>query len=103
MKASTQGLLIAGGLTMLGVLIYLIGRQARKEKIKKIVGDLAPTQNIHLQIANPDPVAACLEAELILGMTVEQMRKKAMSGDMAWYDNLSVVAKNKVDNCKYIK
>ena len=43
MKASTQGLLIAGGLTMLGVLIYLIGRQARKEKIKKIGGDLAPT------------------------------------------------------------
>ena len=91
---------------MLGVLIYLIGRQARKEKIKKIGGDLAPT-NPYLggdpNVANPDPVAACLEAEAMLGMTVEQMRKKAMSGDMAWYDNLNVVAKNKVDNCKYIK
>lgn len=95
MKASTQGLLIAGGLSMLGLVIYLIVRQARKENMRKVSGDLAPT--------NPDPVAACMEAELMVGMTVEQMRNKAMSGDMAWYNNLNVTAKNKVDNCNYIE
>ncbi len=102
MKASTQGLLIAGGISTLAVLIYIIIRQINKEKTTiPLSGYPITTADPNILIGdpdvpNPDPVAACREAEVMVGMTEEEMRRKVMFGDVVWFVKLTPQARQKV-------
>jgi len=98
MKASTQGLLIAGGISTLAVLVYIIIREINKEKTT------IPLSGYPITTAdpNPDPVAACMEAEAMAGMTQEEMRQRIFKGDVRWFVDLNAVAKQKVTQCPMI-
>lgn len=98
MKASTQGLLIAGGISTLAVLVYIIIRQINKGKTTVPL----PITPVDPNVPNPDPVAACMEAEAMAGITQEEMRKRILRMDWKWFWDLSPQAKTKIGNCPLI-
>lgn len=109
MKASTQGLLIAGGISTLAVLVYIIIRQINKQKTTISLSGYPITTagdpNIVIgdpDVTNSDPGAACREAEAMVGMTEEEMRKKIMFGDIVWFFKLEPEQRQKVAQCPLI-
>ena len=108
MKASTQGLLIAGGISTLALLVYIIIRQIKKEKTTiPLSGYPITTADPNIVIGNPDvpnpdPVAACREAEAMVGMTEEEMRRKIMFGDVVWFVKLPSQTRQKIVQCPSI-
>ena len=109
MKASTQGLLIAGGISTLAVLVYIIIRQINKQKTTIPLSGYPITTagdpNIVIgdpNVPNPDPVAVCREAEAMAGMTEEEMRERIFKGDVMWFAKLTPEARQKVAQCPLI-
>ena len=101
MKASTQGLLIAGGISTLAVLVYIIIRQIKKQNTTIPLSGY-PITTADPNVPNPDPVAACREAEAMVGMTEDEMRRKLMFGNVVWFVKLTPQARQKVVQCPKI-
>ena len=85
MKAITKGLLISGGIVVVVGGVLLLRKFRKKQKTKKQM------------------IEVCLEAELLLGMTLDEVTRKVAKGDVIayndWLDSLNETQKQRLGDC----
>jgi hypothetical protein len=102
MKLQTK---IIIGASVLGVVALAVILLKKKKKTSAMIlgdipaGDVSPTSTPTAK----DDISKCMEAELLTGMTIKQMRQKIAMGDVSWISKLSAAGKEVIANCKEIE